>query len=104
MNTSKTERILYWSFALIALPVLAILAIALAVCGAATPIAGVVQLLAARLNWDIPFIEYVTAGVGSIRFGSVGTMVVSIIAGVVFLAIGLLCWKLLRFYLAKMKK
>lgn len=103
MNRSKNEAIIFQVFSFIAIPVLTILAVALLVCGIVTPIAGIVQMLASVFHWDIPFIEYIKARVGGTDFGAVASLIIFIIAGIVLFLIGVVCWKLLRYYLGKMK-
>ena len=103
MNEKKNGAIAFQIFSLFALPILVMLSFAFLVCGALTPLAGIVQLLASVFHWDIPFMEYVKASVGTAHFGAVGSLLIFFLLGIVLLLLGFFCWKLLRFYIKRMR-
>lgn len=87
---------------IIIIPVLAIIAPTFIVCGAASPILGLVKLAASLLGYDMPYIMFQLGP--SITFSPAGEFVCSIIAGILLIAVGVGAWKLLVHYVKTVSK
>ena len=77
-----------WMFVL---PFTSLLGIALMACGVATPIAGMVRLIAFLVGHDIPQIGFT---VGSFSASAIAFLPISIVCGVLFFLLGKLFWNL----------
>lgn len=86
---------------LFVMPVLAICAPVLIVCGIATPLLGAFKLVDAILNLGIPYARYI--GISGIENPAL-VFILSIILGVAFYLIGRGCWKLLIYYIKGVSK
>ena len=81
---------------IIILPVTGITSIALILSGILCPLCGLVKLLASFVGYDIPFIGF---QLGSFSASSALTLILSIIVGLVFAAIGWGLWLVTKAYI-----
>lgn len=89
---------------LVVIPCLGIIAPTFLVCGAVTPLLGVVKLVDFLLHLNLPFVDHIGFQFGAVSAGPVSTFFLSILTGVILFALGWGAWKLLLLYCKKVSR
>lgn len=89
---------------LVIIPCLGIIAPTFLVCGAVTPLLGVVKLIDFLLHLNLPFVEYIGFQFGETAAGPFSTFFLASLTGVILFALGWGAWKLLVLYCKKVSR
>lgn len=83
---------------LIVIPCLAVIAPTFLLCGAVTPVLGVIKLVDYVLHLNLPFVEAIGFQFGDAALSPIPVFFLSILTGVILFLIGIGSWKLLVSY------
>lgn len=83
---------------LIVIPCLAVIAPTFLLCGAVTPVLGVIKLVDYVLHLNLPFVEAIGFQFGDAALSPIPVFFLSILTGVILFLIGIGNWKLLVSY------